>query len=173
VEFAVRILGFDVADTMRKTGHARVFLSYAHADREWMERFKTSLRSVAGISLSVPSDITEGKAWTQQIRRDIASADVAILLVTEDYLDADVIQRVELPLLLRGAESGKLLLIPVAVRPSHFDKTPLATYQFANDPHQPLASLAGAERQRAITEIIRRLLDRGQLEGTADREAML
>jgi len=173
VEFAVRLLGLEAADTGRGTGLARVFLSYAHADKEWMERFRTSLRSVEEISLTVHTDISQGEEWEPQIRHDIESADVAILLVTADYLNSDFIQQVELPIMLRRAESGELLLIPVAVRPIHFEKTLFGNYQFANDPSRPLASLTNVERDRAITEIIRRVLDRVQLEGAAGGEATL
>ena len=64
-----------------------IFISYSHADKQWLDRFVKALRiGVLSESYSIWSDeqIGAGREWDPQIEASIASARIALLLVTSD-----------------------------------------------------------------------------------------
>jgi len=69
----------------------KVFLSYSHKDRPWADRLLTHLRAIA-VDVSVWSDaqIKPGASWDDEIARAIKTSDVAILLVSANYLASDL-----------------------------------------------------------------------------------
>src|SRR5262245_54595921 len=79
----------------------KIFLSYSHKDRLWADRFLTHLRAIA-VDVEVWSDaeIKPGANWVKEIEHAITTSDVAIILVSADYLESEFISRNELPTLL-------------------------------------------------------------------------
>jgi hypothetical protein len=133
-----------------------VFISYSNEDRAWLDRLKTMLAPFTRrkkISVWDDTWIKPGNDWREEIERALASAKVAVLLVSPDYLASDFIAEHELPLLLRrAAEKDGLIIIWVAVRHAAYRETPLWNYQAVNDPGRPLNSLSPAELD---TELLR------------------
>ena len=59
-----------------------IFISYSHADKQWLERFENALRiGVTSESFSIWSDqrIGAGRPWEHEIEAIIASAGIALL----------------------------------------------------------------------------------------------
>lgn len=142
----------------RKHPRRGVFVSYSHKDKKWLEKFQTMLKPV------MPSDmlwddtrITIGSKWRDEIRTSLASAKVALLLVSDKFLASDFIQKDELPPLLRAANDDGLLIFWVPVGFSMYEATPIAEYQAASDPSRPLSSLNGPSRDKAIVEICKQI----------------
>jgi hypothetical protein len=77
-----------------------------------------------------------------------------VLLVSQEFLASDFIREQELPPLIRGAEAGSIILFAIAISASTFKITPLAQYQWANDPDQPLDRLRTPERNAALVRIV-------------------
>src|SRR5207248_3033758 len=103
----------------------------------------THLRAIADkVEVWSDSEIEVGASWDDQITRAISTADVAILLVSADYLASEFIISKELPTLLESAEHGRTLILPVMLSPTFLDPTgPLVRFQFMNDPSRPLSVL--------------------------------
>lgn len=75
-----------------KTKQPTVFLSYSHSDRQWADRLLIHLRAIADkVEVWSDSQLTVGASWHDEIARAISIADVAILLVSADYLASDFI----------------------------------------------------------------------------------
>jgi formylglycine-generating enzyme required for sulfatase activity len=140
----------------------QVFISYSHADAEWLRRLQITLRPLTrNQTLDIWADtrIQAGSKWREEIRQAIAIAKVAVLLVTPDFLASDFIANDELPPLLKAAEEGGLTILWVAVRYSLYAETAIAAYQAVNDPARPLAALSGSEQDEALVRIAQQIRD--------------
>ena len=107
---------------------ARVFISYAHAD----EAFKDELVAMlAGLQRRGVVDawhdrrIEPGSDWHQDIDDAMASCDLALLLVSADYLASSFIQASEQPVLMQRLQDMKASVIPIIVRPCPWSSEPL------------------------------------------------
>lgn len=141
-------------------GRAQVFFSYSHKDKKWLERFQVALKPlVRGSQLSVWDDtrIKAGDVWRDEIKQALASAKVAVLLVSMNFLESDFIDKHELPPLLEAAQKEGLRILLVVVGHSLFEETELGRYQAVNDPSKPLASLSAANREKEIVKICREI----------------
>lgn len=138
------------------TKQPKVFLSYSHRDRRWADRLLTHLRAIAdNVSVWSDAEIKIGASWKEEIARAITTADVAILLVSADYIASEFIASQELPTLLESASHGRTLILPVMISPAFIEASPLVKFQFVNNPHRPLSELKSSEQDRVFTEVAR------------------
>lgn len=107
---------------------ASVFISYSHLDEAWKDRLLRHFRVFERQGLAVTSwhdrEIPGGGDWEAQIRRAMAEADAAVLLVSTDSLGSKFINEVEVPELLGRKERDGLPLVPVVVRPCNWKLVP-------------------------------------------------
>jgi formylglycine-generating enzyme required for sulfatase activity/energy-coupling factor transporter ATP-binding protein EcfA2 len=97
-----------------------VFISYSHKDEVWKDRLVTHLGvlQLEGI-LDEWDDrrIGAGEDWYQKIEEAIASASVAVLLVSADFLTSKFILSEEVPRLLELQDKKGMRIFPVIIRP--------------------------------------------------------
>lgn len=142
-----------------QTFRTGIFVSYSHADRDWLSRLRTHLAPyVRGEKLDLWDDtkITAGADWAAEINRSMADARVAVFLVSPDFLASDYVAQVELPALLSRAEKD-LTVFWIPIRASAYDATPLKNFQAAHDPSRPLATLSKPKQDEALVAIARRI----------------
>ena len=138
----------------------QVFISYSHEDREWLERFQTALKPfVRNQAFEVWTDeqIKTGADWQMEIDQALNSTRVAVLLVTQNFLDSDYISNVELKHFIEESKKKNVVIFWVAVGYTAFEETPLISIQCANQPDKPLKSLSEAELDKTIIEICRKI----------------
>lgn len=102
-----------------------VFISYNHDDGAWKDRIKNALQTnfrrmphAAG-DLRILDDtlLRSGTDWLAELNQMREAAQVALLVVTENFLRSRTIQGGELPHLLSLRSSNGLRLIPVIAEP--------------------------------------------------------
>jgi hypothetical protein len=135
---------------------AQIFISYAHEDTRWMEKFVRMLApGVERGLVSVWSDenIEAGEKWFPNINKALESAQIGLLLVTDHFLQSEFIKEHELKKLLDLAETSGVSIRWVPVSPSLSRWTELGEIQACWPPDKPLKSLLPRKQGDAIKEI--------------------
>lgn len=134
-----------------------VFISYSHADSQWLQRLKVHLRPLErDLEIDIWDDtkITSGSKWREEIDVALSKAKVAVLLVSADFIASDFIHTNELPPLLSAAESEGARILPVIIAPSRFLRTEgLRDFQSVNAPSNPLMKMEKVDQEQIYVEI--------------------
>ncbi len=139
------------------TDRVKIFVSYSHKDKKLFEEFKTML-APARLDLWDDQKISPSADWKKEIEGALASADVAVLLVSQSFLASHFIQQNELPPLLDAARTKGLTVFWVCLSPCLVGLTEIAKFQGAHDIGHPLDQLSRSERQATLRKICEELL---------------
>lgn len=146
---------------MATTMQTRVFISYSRHDVEWKERIVTQLgvlESEGLIDTWHDGLIRPGADWLPAIEAAMASARVAVLIVSAHFLSSEFIRHHEIPVLFaRRAEQG-LRVIPVIVRPCGWDLVPwLNAMQALPGEGKSLAELGAPKADKVLSNLAREI----------------
>ena len=140
----------------------KVFISYSHKDKAWLERLQVHLRDLERRGLIERWDDTRiqpGSNWREEIKSALNSAKVAVLLISADFIASDFIAESELPQLLAAAETEGVTILPLIINHSLFDeKEELAYFQTVNSPDRPLEGLTKTEQEFILVTLSKRIL---------------
>lgn len=143
----------------------KIFVSYSHKDWKLFDEFKTMLAPViqAGlVDLWDDRKIQTGAKWKDEIERALASARIAVLLVSQNFLASHFIAAKELPPLLKAAEEEGLTIFWIYLSSCLFEQTEIGSYQAAHDISRPLDRLSKSRRQAVLSEVCAKLLRTAQ-----------
>ena len=138
----------------------QVFLSYSHEDEKFLKELLRHLRPfLRSGAVTAWSDwqMASGAQWFREIEEALARASVVVLLVSPVFLASDFIHEHQLGPLLKEAESGRVRILWIPIRPSTFEEAPLAKYQAVSPPNQPLAQMGKADRDKAWVRICKEI----------------
>lgn len=128
-----------------------LFVSYSHWDRRWRDRLAVHLKPLERAGVFKRWDDTQleaGDVWADHIEEALASAKVAILLVSPDFLASDFIAARELPPLLEAAERDEARLMAIILSDCLYSDTPaLARFQSVNPPSDPVDQMRKADQE--------------------------
>jgi hypothetical protein len=115
------LLDYPAPQKERRRTRPTVFVSYSHKDRREKDTLLSHLGVLAGddlINLDVWTDdrIPAGADWEAAISGAINKAQIAILLISANFLSSEFIIRQEVPKLLRYRDTQGLTIIPVIAR---------------------------------------------------------
>ena len=136
---------------------AKIFISYSHPDKAYVDKLLRHLHvleRVADFDVWSDRNIEPGEDWQKKIQTQLENSQVAILLVSANYLASEWIAQKELPALLEHASQRGLRILPLLVSPSLWKHTPLAYYQLLPRDGQALSSLPSAEQDRVLVELV-------------------
>jgi hypothetical protein len=112
------------------------------------------LKRFAGVEVWTDDLIRPGDQTREAIDQAIQDADLALLLLSSDFLASDVLQDVEAPKLMGRYRSGSLRIIPVVLRSCVWEAHPwLAELHPLPKGAEPIASFDGDERDRVLTDV--------------------
>lgn len=97
-----------------------VFVSYSHRDERWKDLLKPHLKMLEKANrLTIWDDrkIDAGDTWYDEIKNAMEDAEVAVCLISADYLASDFCVKEEIPYLLERRKNNGLVLIPILIRP--------------------------------------------------------
>jgi hypothetical protein len=142
------------------TQRDQVFISYSHQDADWLARLQTTLKPLVRqdvITTWADTDIKPGTKWRDEIEKALASAKVAVLLVSQPFLASEFIVKNELPPLLQAAQDEGVTILWVPLTASLYDETPIGDYQAVHDPARPLDSLTTSAANQALVDIAKKI----------------
>lgn len=148
------------------TKRKKIFISYSHKDKIYFERLNVHLKPLEKKGLIEPwSDtrISAGEHWKKEIQKALDAAQVAVLLISADFLASDFIVDNELPPLLTKANNEGATIIPIILKPCRFVReSNLSKFQAINIPEEPLISASEHESELiydAVAQRIEELID--------------
>lgn len=143
--------------------HMKIFVSYSHADADWLKRLQIHLKPLERAGLIEWWDDTQilsGMVWRDEIEKALAIAKIGVLLVSADFIASDFIADHELPKLLAAAQDRGLTILSLIVGPSQFGHmSELSRFQAVNDPAQPLIGLSRADQESVLLKLANRIRD--------------
>jgi hypothetical protein len=143
---------------------AKLFISYSHQDerhRKLLEIHLASLLREGAIKIWHDLKIVPGEHWHLSIGDSLDSADCVLLLVTPDFLASDYCYSIEMKQALKMHREGRIIVIPVIVRPVDWQHTPLGELQALPTGAKPVVEWANRDRAWLnVTEGLRRALVR-------------
>jgi hypothetical protein len=134
-----------------------VFISYSHADTEWLKRVKVHLKPLERESLiEIWEDtrIQTGDHWKSEIQKALEKSHAAILLVSADFLASDFIIENELPQLLQLAQDHGTRIFQVIISPCCFNEIEqLAQFQAVNSVSKTLIEMDRGDQERLLLQL--------------------
>lgn len=159
-----------------------VFISYSHADHDWVVRLKRMMAPLIRASgqelrLWDDSQIDAGCKWREAIEIALAQAKVALLLVSDHFLASELVMGEEVPRLLAAAEAEGVRVLWVSLSACLVEKTAIVQYQAVLPPSRPLDQMAEAEVKEALKvislEIHEAMTDQNMTSGSVEQSRNL
>jgi hypothetical protein len=113
-----------------KTVH--IFVSYAREDKQWLDpeyRYNLipflaeSLRRY-GVAFWYDKELKPGDVFKRQIESEIDQAQIALLIVSQSFLNSEFIEQIEMTRITERARRGETIVIPVLVEPCDWSDYP-------------------------------------------------
>jgi hypothetical protein len=134
----------------------RVFVSYAREDRKWLEAdsrhslipfLMDSLRR-HNVAFWFDKELKPGDEFRRYIESEIDQSQIALLIVSQSFLNSEFIEGKEMPRIAERARLGKMIVVPVLVEPCDWSEYPfLADRQMV--PSSPLIEYTDNDAQWA------------------------
>jgi photosystem II stability/assembly factor-like uncharacterized protein len=134
----------------------RVFVSYAREDKRWLDPdYRYSLIPFLMESLRrhrvafwFDKELKPGDEFRRFIESEIDQSQIALLIVSQSFLNSEFIENREMPRIAERARLGKMIVVPVLVEPCDWSEYPfLADRQMV--PSSPLIDYTESEPQWA------------------------
>lgn len=104
----------------------RIFVSYSHQDRNYLSKDSLigALRGLESEGVEFWSDqaITAGNKWDQEIKTKIDHSHIALVLVSQAYLDSAYCQNEEITHFLEHAERRGLIIMPIMLSQCEWER---------------------------------------------------
>lgn len=116
----------------RPTSPVEVFYSYSHKDeklRDKLDNHLTLLQRQGLISEWHDRMIEAGDEWESEINAHLNSAQIILLLVSDDFIASDYCYSIEMERALERHEDGEARVIPIILRPVDWETSPLGKLQ--------------------------------------------
>ncbi len=110
----------------------KVFISYAHEDRAWCERFQQhlgGLKHQGRLAVWADDQIMAGAEWDPAIRKELDEAAIIVLIVTPAFLGSAFCQTVELKRAMERHGDGGARVIPIIAEHCYWNSLPISELQ--------------------------------------------
>lgn len=110
----------------------RVFVSYAREDKRWLDPayaynlipFLAESMRRHNVVFWYDTELKPGDVFKRQIESEIDLAQIAVLIVSQSFLNSEFIEQIEMPRIAEPARTGQTIVIPVLVEPCDWGDYP-------------------------------------------------
>src|SRR5947209_7283711 len=136
----------------------KLFYCYAHEDRALRDELQinlSGLRRQYQLTNWYDREILPGEQWEEAIDTHLSTADVILLLISPHFVDSDYCYGKEMQRALERHHAGNCCVIPILLRPTYWEETPLSTIQMLPTGAKPITSWP--DRDEAFHNVVRGL----------------
>ena len=94
-----------------------IFISYSHKDEEWKDRLVTHLGVLHNLEIWDDRRIAGGDDWLPEIEKAINKTQIAVLMISANFLTSKFILGKEIPALMQRRQKDNLRVMPMIVKP--------------------------------------------------------
>lgn len=140
-----------------------IFISYSHRDDELKDTLIThfsNLKRQKKIAAWQDRAIEGGQEWEAQIKQQLESAQIILLLISPDFMASDYCYDIEMERAIKRHDAGAARVIPVILRPCDWKDSPFSKLQAL--PKDAKAVTQWSNRDSAFLDVvqgIRRAVD--------------
>ena len=135
-----------------------IFLSYAHEDEAMkiqLDRNLIMLKRSDKINVWQDRQILAGMEWDDAIAKELASADIILLLISVDFNNSQYIWDKELKIAMERQEKNEARVIPVILRTCDWADMPYAKLQALPTGAKPISSFT--DKDEAYTDVAKNI----------------
>ncbi len=127
------------------TSHSSVniFISYSHKDERFLSELSTHLQWLKRqdkIALWHDRVIEAGAEWELELRHQLESSQIILLLISADFLASDYCYSFEMKLALERHQAGTAMVIPIILRACDWQRSPFSKLQALPKDAKPVTS---------------------------------
>jgi HEAT repeat protein len=138
----------------------KVLVIYSNEDERYFKKIYESLSYYVNkwhIEVWSGKNMAAGAQRRREIERAVASAKVAVLLLSHSFLASDFIVENELPPLLRAAQENSITILPVLVRPCNLEEfeelLPFRSVCLTGKPFTAFTELKSTEKDKLCSQV--------------------
>ncbi|MEA5567532.1 GUN4 domain-containing protein [Anabaena sp. UHCC 0399] len=134
----------------------KLFFSYSHKDenlRDELAKYLIILERQGVISSWYDRKILAGGVWDEEIKNNLKTADIILLLISVDFLHSQYCWDVELKMAIERHEKGEACVIPVILRNVDWVGAPFARLQALPKNAEPVVSRYWHTQDDAFTDV--------------------
>ena len=138
-----------------------LFISYSHEDKSYFESLKKYInnKNCPNINIWDDGEIEPGMEWDQQIKNKLNDAQLILLLISQDFLNSNYIDEIELKEAFKRHDEKKCRVIPIFTKNCYLSNHPQITKLQGLPAGMKFLSDLGEQVYAHYTEIQREIIE--------------
>ncbi|MGB8700664.1 MAG: TIR domain-containing protein [Thermosynechococcaceae cyanobacterium] len=141
-----------------------VFISYSHQDDKLKDALMTHLANLKRqkkITAWQDRAIEGGQEWEAQIKKQLESAQIILLLISPDFMASDYCYDVEMERAIARHDEGTARVIPIIIRPCDWKDSPFSKLQVLPKDALPVTQWGDRDEAfRIVAQGIRKAIEK-------------
>ncbi len=137
-----------------------IFIAYSREDAEILKKLRTNLKVLErtqNVNVWYDGEIEAGSDWEKSIKTHLYTADIILLLVTENFIASDYCYDVEMKEALSLHDQDKVRSIPIIAKECLWQDTPFARLQALPEDGKALTSSDWSNPNRPYLNVVEEL----------------
>ena len=142
------------------TERSRIFIAYCFPEKRWLDRVQSALDTALGPGRCIVWDerkLRAGVAMRSELPEVLANVKVAMMIVSDLFLESDFVTRAKLPAMLERERANGLEICWVLASHCLFELAGIKESDAANRVASALDGLGGPQREAAMSAMARKV----------------